>query len=267
MPRSVSEIAQLVRHGMETLDAEPMAELFAADAVYEFPFLGSQRVEGRAAIMATLTAGGVRARALGLEKTQVTVTETTSGFVLELVAEGRTPAGEPFRFPSSIGVLTVADGQITSYRDYPNHAGAVAAMGGAREVFDRFLTASVENRWDDLADCYAEDVVIEMPFTPAGVARLTHGREELRRRFHAAGNVRRLVKADNVVVHRTSEPEVLVAEFDLHGEVLADGSTFVSSYVMVLTVRGGKIVRSRDYTDTAAAAERLARFRASSPAG
>jgi len=269
MPRTVSEIARLVRQGMETIDTRPLADLFAADAVYELPFT-QHRVEGREAILAALTAAGARGRAYGLEKTQVKVTETATGLVVELVAEGRTAAGEPYRFPSSVGVLTIADGEITSYRDYPN-AGAAAAMGaGARPVFDRFLSASVDNRWDDLADCYAEDVVVELPFTPAGVPRVTRGREELRSRFKAASAVRRLMKADNVVVHETSDPAVLVAEFDLHNEWLADGSVFVSSYVLVLTVRHGEIVESRDYSDTAAAAERIARFMASrsdSPAG
>jgi ketosteroid isomerase-like protein len=267
MPRTVPEIAELVRHAMETLDTTSLTGLFAADAVYELPFR-SERVEGGDAILATLTAGGVRARALGLEKTQVTVTLLDTGFVLELVANGRTAAGEPFSFPSSIGVLTVVDGEITAYRDYPNVTGAAAAMGlksPAHQVFDRFLAASVENRWDDLADLYAEDVVIEMPFTPAGVPRLTKGREELRRRFRAAGEVRRLVKADNVVLHETADPAVLVAEFDLHQELR--GTAFVSSYVMVLTVADGRITYSRDYADTAAAAERMREFTASSPAG
>jgi len=267
MPRTVPEIADLVRTGMETIDTTPFAALFAADAVYELPFL-SQRVEGRDAILSTLAAGGVRARALGLEKTEVTVRFMDSGFMIELVASGRTPSGVPYRFPSSVGVLTVADGEITAYRDYPNVSGAAAAMdipSPAREVFDQFLAASVENRWDDLADLYAEDVVIEMPFTPAGVPRLTKGREELRRRFHAAGGLRRLVKADNVMVHETSDPAVLVAEFDLHQEL--GGEAFVSTYVMVLTIADGRIAYSRDYSDTAASAERIRRFTESSPAG
>ncbi|HEY3471541.1 MAG TPA: nuclear transport factor 2 family protein [Amycolatopsis sp.] len=132
----------------------------------------------------------------------------------------------------------------------------------ARPVFDAFLAASVENRWDDLADLYAEDVTIEMPFTLPGVPRLTKGREELRRRFHAAAQVRQVVRAENVVVHETSDPAVLVAEFDLHQELR--GEPLVVSYVMVVTVENGLIKHSRDYTDTAAAA---ARIKALSPAG
>ena len=132
----------------------------------------------------------------------------------------------------------------------------------ARAVFDRFLAASVENRWDDLADLYAEDVTLEMPFTLPGMPSVTKGREELRRRFRAAGGSRRITGAGNVVVHETTDPSVLVAEFDLHQEVR--GTACVAGYVMVLTVRNGQIAHSRDYTDTAAAAERL---KAWSPAG
>jgi len=135
----------------------------------------------------------------------------------------------------------------------------------AREVFDRFLTASAENRWDDVADCYAEDVVLEMVFTLPGVPRITRGRETLRERFRAAGAMRRVTKADNVVVHETTNPEVLVAEFDLHQE--AGGESFAGSYIMVLTIRDGEIVHTRDYTDTAKAEKLFRALLADSPAG
>ena len=257
MTRTVPEIAALVREGLSALDAAPFADHLAADVVFEMPFSGL-RIEGREAVQQAFAAGKTRAQAAGLTKAQVTTTLTDSGFVVELVV-----SGPGFEMPTSVGILTVSDGEITSYRDYPN---AAAASWFTRSVFDRFLAASVENRWDDLADLYAEDVTIEMPFTLPGVPRETKGREELRRRFRAAEQVRRMVKAENVVVHETTDPAVLVAEFDLHGE--AGGSPFVSSYVMVMTVRDGLIVHSRDYTDTAAAAERLkALSRAGSSAG
>jgi len=253
MPQTTPEIADLVREGMATFDAARFASLIAADAVFEVPFLG-QRIEGREAVVSTLTDGGTRARAAGLTGAQVTTTLSESGFVVEVVVKG--PGVE---FPSSVGIVTVSDGEITSYRDYPNVS---AASKLTRAVFDRFLAASVENRWDDLADLYAEDVILEMPFTLPGVPRVTKGREELRRRFRAAAESRRITKAGNVVVHETNDPGTLIAEFDLHQEVR--GTAFAVSYVMVLTVRDGLIARSRDYTDTAAAAERL---KAWSPAG
>ncbi|MET8999389.1 hypothetical protein [Amycolatopsis sp. Hca4] len=65
MPPTVPEIATAVRTGMSALDVTPFAALFAADAVFEVPFLG-RRIEGREAVVAELTAGGDRARAAGL---------------------------------------------------------------------------------------------------------------------------------------------------------------------------------------------------------
>ncbi|WP_020663300.1 nuclear transport factor 2 family protein [Amycolatopsis benzoatilytica] len=245
MTRTVSEVAKIFAEALSALDASALAGVLAEDAVYSVPFTGHRSV-GRDAVLATLDAGGKTAASIGLTKVDVTTTETADGFTLELVAEGRNPhTGHSYRLPSSAGLLTVRDGEVTEYRDYPN-TGAASALMGTAEVFQRFLDASVGNRWDDLADCYAEDVVIEIPFAPAGVPKVSEGRELLRKRFHQAGERRTITKADRVSVHRTSDPEVLVAEFDLHG--VLDGKQYVSSYCLVMTVRDGQIVRSRDYS-------------------
>ncbi|WP_033290917.1 nuclear transport factor 2 family protein [Amycolatopsis jejuensis] len=245
MPHTVSEVAASVAQALSSFDPAPLATVLADDAVYETPFTGD-RAEGRDAVLSTLAAGSTRARAIGLEKVQVTTTETADGFAVELIAEGRNPhTGDTYRFPSSVGMLNVRDGKVTRYRDYPN-VGAASTVMGTEAVFERFLAASVDNRWDDLADLYAEDVVIEIPFAPAGVPTMTQGREELRKRFHQAASRRRITKADRVVVHQTSDPEVLVTEFDLHGEM--EGKPYVSTYAMVMTMREGRIVRSRDYS-------------------
>ncbi|MCA2224439.1 nuclear transport factor 2 family protein [Nonomuraea aurantiaca] len=114
----------------------------------------------------------------------------------------------------------------------------------AREVVDRFLRASVDG---GLADLYAPDVVIEIPFAPAGIPRRSQGREELRARFKAAEGVLRWERTDNVLIHETTDPEVVIVEFDIHGSLVASGRSVVSSYIMVIRVRDGLIVHSRDY--------------------
>jgi len=120
----------------------------------------------------------------------------------------------------------VADGEITAYRDYPNVSGAAAAMdipsrrGRVRQVH-RGVGGEPLGR---LADLYAEDVVIEMP-SPRRASRADEGPRRAPAPVHAAASVRRLVKADNVVVHETSDPAVLVAEFDLHQEMGGEASS------------------------------------------
>jgi len=123
-------------------------------------------------------------------------------------------------------VLTVADGEITAYRDYPNVSGAAAAMdipSPARAVFDQFIAASVENRWTTSPICmrgrgHRDAFTRRRPAADEGPRRAPAP-------VPCAASVRRLVKADNVVVHETSDPAVLVAEFDLHQEMAAKPSS------------------------------------------
>lgn len=115
-----------------------------------------------------------------------------------------------------------------------------------RETVERMLQTSIDNAWDEFADLYAEDVVIEMPFTPTGERVRAVGREGLRERVKSFGSIRQLTKLDNLVVHETTDPEVVIVEYDLHGQ-FRDQAPFVLSYVMVVRVRDGLIVSSRDY--------------------
>jgi ketosteroid isomerase-like protein len=124
-----------------------------------------------------------------------------------------------------------------------------------REVVERFLRASADNAWDDLADLYAPDSVIELPFAPPGVPKRLEGREGHRARFKAVAPARRFTRVDSVVLRETDDPEVIVAEYDLHGTMVRSGRPFVFSYIMVIRVRDGLIVHSRDYGDNLAAAE------------
>ena len=113
-----------------------------------------------------------------------------------------------------------------------------------------------------MADCYAADVVIEMPFSPAALypARIETTREELRARFGAGTAVRTYERLDNVVIHETADPEVIISEYDLHGRLVETGESFVLSYLMVMTIREGRIVHTRDYTDPIQGAKVLGRL-------
>jgi uncharacterized protein len=58
-----------------------------------------------------------------------------------------------------------------------------------------------------------------------------------------------------IVVHETADPEVIVAEFEYQGTVLATGKAFAVPCVFVLRIRDGLIVESRDYIDHVAFAQ------------
>lgn len=130
-----------------------------------------------------------------------------------------------------------------------------------RETVERLVRAATGDDPGAMADCYAAEVVIEMPFAVPALypARIETGREELRARFRAGAALRRYTRLDRLVIHETADPEVVIAEYALHGEMVATGTPFVLSFLMVVTVRDGEIVHSRDYTDPVAGARALGR--------
>ncbi|MCX4746325.1 nuclear transport factor 2 family protein [Kitasatospora sp. NBC_01287] len=116
-----------------------------------------------------------------------------------------------------------------------------------RQVLEKLFRTIVHGTRDEVADLYAPDVVIEMPFAPAGVPQVSHGREELRARMKERAGLWSFTGVDGVRLHETGDPEVLVTEYQVHGTVTATGREFTFTYIMVVRVRDGLIASSRDY--------------------
>ncbi|SRR5258708_3218861 len=127
------------------------------------------------------------------------------------------------------------------------------------ETIERLFEILINGSLDDRAELYAPDVVIEMPYAPAAMPSIVQGREELRTRMKAAEGLWSYDKVGNVHLHQTDDPEVVVAEYQVHGKVTATGKAFVFSYIMVTRVRDGLIVSTRDYFNPLESAAALGR--------
>jgi uncharacterized protein len=128
-----------------------------------------------------------------------------------------------------------------------------------RDVFARIQHLTLHRDFD-IADLYAEDGVHEWPFSPPGAPRRLEGRERIRAFFSRLEETPNITfdAFHDVVIHDTTDPEVIVAEYDLTGTVAATKNPFRFSYVLVLRARGGLIVELRDYLNPAAMAEAMA---------
>jgi uncharacterized protein len=137
-----------------------------------------------------------------------------------------------------------------------------AATRSPRETVEQLMRAAVSATPGDMADCYADEVVIEIPFAVQALypSRFETSREELRARYQAGTATRRYRSLSNVTIHETADPEVVVAEYELHGEMAGSGEAFSVRFAMVVTVREGHIVHSRDYSDPIAGARMLGRL-------
>jgi ketosteroid isomerase-like protein len=123
-----------------------------------------------------------------------------------------------------------------------------------REVFIALVDGVAEGRWEELPDLYAEQTHVVHPFDPLrGAALRTRG--ELREHFKPSGAGPRLPRrAANITIHETTDPEVIIAEFEYQGTVPNTGEKFALPGIFVLRVRNGEIVDSRDYFDHVTAA-------------
>jgi ketosteroid isomerase-like protein len=123
-----------------------------------------------------------------------------------------------------------------------------------REVFLALVNGVCEERWDELPDLYAENTDVVHPFDPLRAPAL-RTRDELREHFRPTDARPRVHRRPaNITIHETTDPEVIVAEFEYRGTVVDTGEAFVQPGIFVLRVRNGEIVTSRDYFDHATSA-------------
>ncbi|HEX8863421.1 MAG TPA: nuclear transport factor 2 family protein [Actinomycetes bacterium] len=137
-----------------------------------------------------------------------------------------------------------------------------AVAADPRELVERVhrLAAAYDLRGQ--ADLYARDGVLEWPFAPAGVPRRIEGRERIREVLASLeGAVRRAATRVTAVrttaVHQTPDPEVVIVELEVAGELTTTGATYQLPYIQVFRIRDGQILLFRDYfgPGTAAALE------------
>jgi uncharacterized protein len=117
-------------------------------------------------------------------------------------------------------------------------------------VFDRLLHGVCDQRWDELPGLYALETHVVHPMDPERAAPLLT-RAELERHFRHGAQVMGEIRFSpaEVRVHQTTDPEVIVAEFEYRGVVPATGEPFSLPSVFVMRIRDGQIVESRDYAD------------------
>lgn len=126
------------------------------------------------------------------------------------------------------------------------------------QVFHRLAAAIAERRQADLIDeYYAENVVVEHPFMiPEPIT--THGREQLRHRATSLHSLPITMEVDDIEVHPTADPDVIVGEFRSRITSHRTGKQITTRNILVLRFRDGLIVSSRDYHNHAAIAALVA---------
>ena len=119
-------------------------------------------------------------------------------------------------------------------------------MTAPAEVFRQLVDGVVGKKWDQLPELYAEDAVVVHPFNSDSAIHRLEGRDQLRAHFARAAEMEVDFRAEDIVVHQTTDPEVVVGEFTYRGTL--GGQEVTMPEIFVLRVRDGLIVSSRDYS-------------------
>ena len=119
--------------------------------------------------------------------------------------------------------------------------------GTSEEVFRHGLELLLAKDMDGFAELWAEDGIIEYPFAAPGAPTRVEGREEVRRYMSRYPEMADIKEFPSVTVHRTQDPEVIIAEFVARGIAVRTGEPYEMRYVAVVTVRDESIVSYRDY--------------------
>ncbi|WP_020498484.1 nuclear transport factor 2 family protein [Sciscionella marina] len=127
-----------------------------------------------------------------------------------------------------------------------------------REVIERLIDGICRGDLAELPGLYAEDAVVEHVFGVTEPFRW-EGAAQVREHFGSAGTSGLRMTAHDLVVHETTDPEVVVAEWVYEGTTGA-GNEFRAANLIVARVRAGKIVSSRDYHDHARMAAAMGRL-------
>ena len=81
-----------------------------------------------------------------------------------------------------------------------------------------------------------------------------------------AKNVIRFDEYRNVVVHETTDPEVIIVEYEAHGTVITTGAPFQQMVIAVFRVQHGQIMSYRDYINPLPLMEALASIKGAAEA-
>ncbi len=131
---------------------------------------------------------------------------------------------------------------------------------GPHEVFARMQQHWLGNQLSIMDELLADDAVIEMPFAPPGRLRRFQGRREFLAFAEAGRASLPPVRFDHfreVAVHETTDPEVIVVEYELGGIVTTTNHRASAPFIAVLRVRDGQIVHLREYQNALAIAHAL----------
>jgi len=99
-------------------------------------------------------------------------------------------------------------------------------------------------------DAVAENAIFEFLYNIPGFTNKIEGRKAYMDWFGGYTNI--LHSADNLRVHKSTQPNVIILEYEVHGIVPHTGKAYDNRFCSIITIKNRKIIYWRDYMDSLA---------------
>jgi uncharacterized protein len=125
---------------------------------------------------------------------------------------------------------------------------------GANGPFFRIIKEGLDGLVDgeDYFDLLAEDVVFEYVISVPGYPRRVEGRRSIVELYSDYGDYMTMRSADNLRVYRDREADMVILEYEVHGEAARTGRPYDNRFVSIITIKDRKVTHWRDYLDPVA---------------
>jgi ketosteroid isomerase-like protein len=126
-------------------------------------------------------------------------------------------------------------------------------MTDSVESFSTMLRKSLGDRIhtnaDTFLDMFAEDGVMEFPYSPPGFPVRLEGRAAVAQHLEGLSDLIAFDRMGEPTVHPSTDPNVVIMEFEGFGRGVGTGEPYDQRYVSVIRTDGGYIIHYRDYWD------------------
>ena len=99
-------------------------------------------------------------------------------------------------------------------------------------------------------DAVAEDAVFDFLYIIPGFTSQIVGRQAYMDWFGGYTNI--LHSAGDLRVHKSTNPGVVILEYEVHGIVPSTGKDYANRFCSIITLKNRKIIHWRDYMDSLA---------------
>jgi ketosteroid isomerase-like protein len=162
-------------------------------------------------------------------------------------------SGDPFAGAQSSSAKKPKLSKVKSKLGHAKKAnGSHPAFNKNAEPFYRIIMEGLKGEVDGghFWEAVAKNAVFEFLYHIPGFTNKITGRDAYMDWF--GGYTNTLHSADNLRVHKTTQPNTIILEYEVHGTVPPTGKAYNNRFCSIITVADRKIIHWRDYMDSLA---------------